>query len=96
MRVSGAKPLVLEGPSLSARAFPSLGEMLAAAAKRHPTRSFLAQRVGGEWKSLTYLDAQDKGYLNQRAALSRRGADIEHLCQVPTPADVITLISATE
>jgi feruloyl-CoA synthase len=31
----------------------------------------------------------DKGYLNQRTALSRRRAEIEHLYQVPAPPDVI-------
>ncbi|MBR0781885.1 AMP-binding protein [Bradyrhizobium iriomotense] len=76
MRAPGAKPLVLEGPSLSARAFPSLGEMLAAAAKRHPTKPFLEQRVRGDWKSLTYLDAQiEAGFIAR--ALTGRGLSAE-------------------
>jgi feruloyl-CoA synthase len=97
-QVAGTPPetplrVVLEHPAVRRHVEAAMRTMSAAAgSSMYPTRclllSELPSREGGE--------ITDKGYINQRAVLTRRADLVELLFAVPPPPSVISLAPRTE
>jgi feruloyl-CoA synthase len=82
--------LLFPGPSAAPDA---IAERIAAHNAKHPANSQLVVRARllAEPPSIDAGEITDKGYLNQRAVLDRRAADVEALFADPCPGDVIAL-----
>jgi feruloyl-CoA synthase len=71
----------------------TIADRLAAHNAKHPANSQVVARarILAEPPSIDAGEITDKGYINQRAVLDRRAADVDALFAEPCPADVIEL-----
>jgi feruloyl-CoA synthase len=82
--------LLFPGPNATRDA---IAERIAAHNAKHPANSqvVVRARLLAEPPSIDAGEITDKGYINQRAVLDRRAADVESLFAEPCPGDVIEL-----